>query len=411
LIVWLWGLASVALFAAAGLGATHVLDREARGPLLLAESVLVGGGIVAGSMAIHWSLLLPFVVWSATALAPLRFRPTRSGAVAAALQAGAFAWHAIFATQAGLYDWSEWLISRRDYFFIWGYKARLIFETHGIPWSFLGALPNDFSHRDYPLLVPLQFAVPSILARSWQPQAIGIIDTALAGAAITIAYYCLRKATSPWLAAVGSLAIAGCALLPWPGFADGPFVAYAASAALLLRARRAVPLAAVLLSLAAMTKNEGIAFAAATAITLLSLDRRRLQVMLMPGLVILLWLTIRWNLPTDLFAPGLVARVAHNLPLFPKAFANIGTSQPAVWIATLAALLLAIRENIRRERFLLTLVALQLAFYLGAYAVTPLDLVGHVNGSWDRISSHVTMLVAFAGITFIGNATRRPTPE
>jgi hypothetical protein len=404
-------LASVALFATAGLGATHFLDREARGPLLMAESVLVGGGIVAGTMAIHWSLLLPFIVWSATGVTSLRVRPTVSGAVAAALQAGALAWHALFATQAGLYDWNEWLIGRRDYFFIWGYKARLIFEAHGIPWSFLGTLPNDFSHRDYPLLVPLQFAVPSILARSWQPQAIGIIDTALAGAAITIAYYCLREEMSPWLAVASSLAIAGCALLPWPGFADGPLVAYAASAALMLRTRRAESLAAVLLSLAAMTKNEGIAFIVATAIALLWIDWRRLRVLLAPGLVILLWLTVRWNLPTDLFAPGFLARVAHNLPLFPKAFANIGTSQPVVWIVTLIALLLATRENLRRERFLLTLVALQLSFYLGAYAVTPLDLVGHVNGSWDRISSHVTMLVAFAGITCIANAMRHPTPE
>jgi hypothetical protein len=160
-----------------------------------------------------------------------------------------------------------------------------------------------------------------------------------------------------------------------------------------------------------MTKNEGIAFVAATGLALLLTEPRRLRVLLAPGLVIMLWLTVRWNMPTDLFTPGLFARVAHNLPLFPKAFVNIGTSQPFVWIVALAALLFAARENIHRERFLLIVAALQMAFYLAAYAVTPLDLVGHVNGSWDRISSHVTMLVAFAGITSIGNALRLPAPE
>ncbi len=407
----LWGLATVALFGASGLGAAHVLDREARGPLLLAESVLVGGGIAAAAMAVHWVLLVPFVIWSVFVLSQLSFRWTKLGAAAAGLQIGALAWHAVFATQAGLYDWSEWLIRRRDYFFIWGYKARLIFEAHGIPWSFLQGLPRDFTHPDYPLLVPLQFAIPSMLARSWQPQAIGILDTALAGAAVIIAYHCLREAVSPWLAACGSLALAAATLLPFPGFADGPLVAYAASAVLLLRSRRADPLAAVLLSLAAMTKNEGMAFVAATGVALLLTEPRRLRVLLTPALVILLWLTVRWNTPTDLFTAGLFARISRNLPAFPKAFANIGTSQPLLWITALAAILLASRENLRRERFLLIVVAVQLAFYLAAYAVTPLDLVGHVNGSWDRISSHVTMLVAFTGITSIGNALRPPAPE
>jgi hypothetical protein len=127
---------------------------------------------------------------------PIAFRTSKAGLAAAALQIPILVWHAAFATRSDLYDWTNWLISRRDFFFIWGYKARLIFEAHGIPWTFLTSLPNDFTHPDYPLLVPLQFAVPSILARSWQPQAIGLLDTALAGAAITVAYYCLREVIS-----------------------------------------------------------------------------------------------------------------------------------------------------------------------------------------------------------------------
>src|SRR5438105_2283493 len=42
--------------------------------------------------------------------------------------------HAIYAMRPGLWDWTDWLITRRDYFFIWGFKARLFFVEHGIPW-------------------------------------------------------------------------------------------------------------------------------------------------------------------------------------------------------------------------------------------------------------------------------------
>lgn len=396
----IWGAVTVVLFAAAGLGVARHLDREARGMLLVAEAVLVGGGVAAGAMALHWSLAIPFIFWSAFTKPPLFVRPTRSGAFAVLVQLPLLVWHAVFATRPALYDWTEWLISRRDYFFIWGYKARLIFAAGHIPWTFLGSLPNDFSHSDYPLLVPLQFAVPSMLARAWQPDAIGIVDTALAAAALVIAYHCLPEK----VATLGTLALAGCALLPWPGFAEGPLVAYSASGILLLRSRRADALAGVLLALAAMTKNEGMAFVAATAVALAITDRKRWRLLVTPALVIAAWLMVRWNLHTDLFTPGLFARIGHNLPLFPKAFLNIGTSQPLVWIAAMGGLALAPRENFRRERFLLLIVGLQLAFYFAAYAVTPLDLVGHVNGSWDRISSHVTMLVAFAGLTSISGA-------
>jgi hypothetical protein len=415
------GLGAVLLCILSGLGPARLLDRGGRGGLLAAESFLAGSGVLAAILVIEsvfdlpWSLtalLLPVAglgIWGLVVLPRPSFKVTRIGAFAAVLQGGAVLWHAAYATRADLYDWSQWLISRRDFFFIWGYKARLFFIGRAISWSFLGALPNDFSHPDYPLLVPLQFALPSILAGAWQPRGIGILDTAFAAAALVIAHRCLREELSPLVAAIGALSLAGCVLLPWPGFAEGPLVAYSASAVLLLRSRRpeAVPLAGALLALAAMSKNEGIAFVAATAVALLIADRQRLRVLITPAIVIALWMLVRWHLHTDLFAPGLMARIAHNVLLFPKAFTNIGAYQPIVWAGALGALLLAPRENVRRERLLLTIVAVQLTLYLGAYAVTPLDVVGHVNGSWDRISSHVTMLVAFAGVTSVGNAFPR----
>jgi hypothetical protein len=322
--------------------------------------------------------------------------------------------HAVYGMRPVLWDWAEWLISRRDFFFIWGYKARLFFFERGIPWDFLRQLPNDFGHPDYPLLVPLLFDVPAVLTSFWTPRSIAWIDAALGAALLMIAYRCLRDEFSETEAALGTLALSGSALLPWVGFADGPLTAFAGSAALLIRrALRGhsdtVASAVFLLSLAAMTKNEGIAFFIAICLVTPRLIRRVWPA----GAIIAVWMAARvaLHLSTDVFAGSLLPRMQHNLALLPGAFANVPMYQPIVLIVSLVAIALSPRENVARERFLLLTAAVQLGFYLGVYAMTPHDVVGHVNGSWERISSHVTILVAFAGLTSIGAALRsRPTP-
>lgn len=308
-------------------------------------------------------------------------------------------WHFVAALRPQLWDWADWLISRRDFFFIWGYKARLIQAAHGVPWSFLASLPNDFSHPDYPLLVPLLWAAAGV-----HPVAIAAIDTLLGAGLLVLVHRELRAELSPLTAALGTLTLSGAALLPWVGFADGPLVAFGAAAALLLRRRRSVGIALLLLAAAAMTKNEGMALAVSIAVALAVTGGRALLPRLWPvGAVIAAWLIVRASLglSTDLFTGGVLARIGPNLAAFPRAFATVPTYLPFLWLGSLAALALA-REHIRREAFLLTVVALQLAFYLAAYAITPLDVAGHVNGSWPRLTSHVTMLLGFAGMTSIG---------
>lgn len=287
-----------------------------------------------------------------------------------------------------LWEWSHWLIGRRDFFFIWGYKARLVEHSFGL--SFLAALPNDFSHPDYPLLVPLLFTIlhPAIL------------NALLGGGLLVVVHRALRRDFDPLFAALGTLALAGAALTPWPGFADGPLIAFAAGAALLFRDDTAL-VAAALLSLATLTKNEGIAFVAAFAVAMAIHQRKHLPYLLPPAICIAIWMSLRlaYGLKTDLFAGDPLARIAHNAPQFLHAFAVVPTHQPILWVVAL----LALAFGPRRERFLLTIAAIQLVFYAAAYLVTPLDLAGHVNGSWERISSHVTMLIAFAGVVSIGD--------
>jgi hypothetical protein len=415
---------AVLVVAVAGWGYCRCLDREA-GPL---ESALVGAVVAAMALlaldllSIRWSAL-SFLVALAVISAPWFFRVAAAAPAAGrpkraplhviavhACTAAVVAWHVAYALRPDLWDWTGWLISRRDFFFIWGYKARLFFTMGGIPWSFLRSLPRDFTHPDYPLLVPLIFDIDAVLTGAWRPATLAAIDTALAVGLLAVVYRTLRDDFDALYAAAATLALSGCALLPWVGFAEGPLVAYGGTAALLvrraLRGRAgSMPLAVFALAAAAMTKNEGMALAAAIGIAL-AMERRDLLMKMWPvAVVIAAWLAARaaLDLPTDLFTGAVAARVAHNLRAFPGAFATVPTYQPIVWIVSL----LAAVPYLRRERFLLTVAAIQLLFYLAAYAITPLDVVGHVNGSWPRLTSHVTIFIAFAGATSIGTMLER----
>ena len=379
----------------------------------LDEGVLLGGVLAAAALllldlvGVRWSagslvitLILLCLPKCRTGFSPsLAFgraeaRPTLGLAAAAVL------WHLVYALQPNLWDWSDFLIGRRDFFFIWGYKAHLFFAERGIPWTFLRSLPNDFSHPDYPLLVPLLFDINPVLTGHWQPATIAWLDTALGAALLGVVYRCLKDDFAPLPAALGTFALSGCALLPWVGFADGPLVAYGGAAALLIRRAlrghtESLPMAVVLLAAATMAKNEGIALAVAIAIALAMENRAILRKLWPVAVVVTAWLAARAAVPTDLFRGDVLGRVGRNLAAFPHAFATVPTYLPLVWIVAL--ILIAI--NPRRERFLLTVAAIQMFFYLAAYAITPLDLAGHVNGSWTRLTSHLTIFVAFAGVS------------
>jgi hypothetical protein len=413
---------AVLVIAAAGWAYRRRLD----------EGVLVGGVLAALALLILDLIRVPwsavsFLIALAVLCSGVRFgrrapeagAPTQRSRGAIALHActaGVVVWHYVYAVRPDLWDWSDWLISRRDFFFIWGYKARLFFTEHGIPWSFLRTLPNDFAHPDYPLLVPLMFDIQPVLTGIWQPSTIAAIDTALAVALLAIVYRALRDDFDPLFAAAATLALSGSALLPWVGLAEGPLVAYGGTAALLIRRAlrgraESLPLAILALGGATMAKNEGIALAVSMAIALgMTAEGRAVVAKLWPvAVVIATWLIARTtlHLTTDLFSGPILARVAHNVGAFPKAFANVPTYQPIVWMVSLLAVALAPSVHARRERFLLITTVVQVFFYLAAYAITPLDVAGHVNGSWPRLTSHVTIFVAFAGATSIGTMLKR----
>lgn len=416
----------------AGFPAARRLDPEGAAVSIVGESFLLGCGVCASTLLfldilnIQWSttalaggvllLMIPFWLKKPSAKEPMSLsvqissRPSIGTITIHGLTLCAVIANAWQSTRPELWDWTHWLITRRDYFCIWGFKGRLFFLEGGIPWRFLARLPDDFGHPDYPILLPLVYDAMAVVTGAWHEFMFGVLSAAFGAALLTVAHRCFRDECGATFAAVATLALSASALLPWPGFAEGPLVAFGGSAILLLRRRvsgfsSSIALGVIFLAMAAMTKNEGIALFVATVAALATFQSgRRLIPLLWPAaLVIGAWFSLRlaMRLPTDVFAGAPLSRLAKNLPDFGKAFATVPTYQPLAWIGSLVALILD-REGLRRERFLLTIVSLQLAFYLAIYAVTPLDISAHVNGSWDRITSHVTVLLVFAGLTSIG---------
>jgi hypothetical protein len=160
-------------------------------------------------------------------------------------------------------------------------------------------------------------------------------------------------------------------------------------------------LGAILLGLAASTKNEGLTLIAAVAIALLCAGRKRDVLRLWPAVAIPLpWLIARslHRLPTDIATGSVIARVVshlHNpLPLI-NAIASVSLGKPLFWIALAIGIVIAARTLAIRERFIIVALLVQFACYLGAYVATPFDVAWHVTWSWERLVAHLTPALTY----------------
>jgi hypothetical protein len=204
------------------------------------------------------------------------------------------------------------------------------------------------------------------------------------------------------------------ALSPWIGMAEAPLIAFGAAGLLTIRRgvlrddRSSIALGAVFLGLGALTKNEGLALAvAAVAGALLTPAARRYALRLWPAFAIPApWLILRafHYVPTDLATGSLGERAMRQLgdPIrFVRTLADHPPDQPLFWIAVALSLLFFAR-SLRREQFVVAAVLVQIAFYLGAYIVTPNDLRWHISTSWVRLLEQIAVPIAFVALTVTG---------
>jgi hypothetical protein len=412
-------LLTILLVAIAGLPLALRLDREARGSLVGGEALLLGLGAGAASL---FALSLVHVRWSVPALlvmmalfcAPvipsaardlkLRTRDLRSFAalrMPAAWAAVAMngltvllvAGYARFATTAPLWE--------VDYLVDFGFKGRAFWEARGLDWSVLETAMHRVIHPDYPPLLPLVDDLFALVRGGWPTETIGIVTVVFAVALLLVVHrLTLEETGSPAAAAFVTLALVPFAASPWIGLGEGPLVAYATAGLLLVR-RGSLTAGAVMLGLAASTKNEGLMLVVAAALGLACARRARELPRLWPALAIPLpWLLLRrlHHLQTDITEGDVLARVLAHVreprPLL-DALARTSAGKPVFWLALAAGMLIVLKPLLARERFVLTAVALQFLVYVGAYLATPHDVEWHVRWSWERLLSHLTPVLAY----------------
>jgi hypothetical protein len=383
----------LALALAVGLPLTLRLSAPPREPVLrVGEGLLLGIAICATALALlpwsRWIVIPAILLIAAFGWIRAEVNPRYDALLVLALLLG----YAIFATLAPPPEY--------DYLTNWGFKAKAFFEVRGIDWQLLGR--NDrIVHPDYPLLLPLTFDFIAVLRNGWNDAHLGIVYIAFAAALLLVIHETAWRDTRSRIAAVFiAIALMPFAATPWIGLAEGPFIAYATAALLLIR-RGDLTLGAILLGLAASTKNEGLTLIAAAAIGLLCAGRKRDVVRLWPAALIPLpWLIARslHHLPADFAASGIKGRVGehalHPAPLL-AALSVASVGKPLYWIALAVGIAIASRALIIRERFVLAAVIVQFACYLGAYLATPFDVVWHVTWSWERLVAQLTPALTY----------------
>src|ERR1051325_4893050 len=278
--------ALIAVLSLTVLGVPFVpaLDRDAPPLRLLGLAILYGTGAVyfvllaLSVLHVRWTLLdvsIAVLLMSA-AMPPLSWRrhgrrtPLHLVDLCALLTPIAFS---IYATMVAVWEWDFWSI--------WGLKARVFFERGGIDWRFLESRWNLFVHPDYPLLVPFAYDFAALVNGGWSDRWLGVLFVAWAVAFLLVARELAGRELTPLAAALAGVVMSSAAISMFVGLAEGALIAYLGAGVLFIR--RALLFddtaawrhGAILLGLAACTKNEGLAMIVSVAIAVAIVDARR----------------------------------------------------------------------------------------------------------------------------------------
>jgi hypothetical protein len=300
-------------------------------------------------------------------------------------------------------DWDAWAI--------WNMRAKFLASDGG--WK--GAVSPELSirtHPEYPLLWS------SVVAKAWSwtgetgntavPVAAGALASVALLTLLTAGVWVLRGAASGALAALSMITVVTYWQYAAVQYADIPlslFMLGALCAAVLAGHRGWSPgllaLSGALASMAAWTKDEGLVFFAALAVTVLVVARKRAFIWAMAAapaaaLVIVFKLAL---------APGSTAWGASRLGDFGRLGLILRTfwdelvgmghfpAHPLVVVAA-CIVLLGVRRPLRPGWPLIPVAALG-AGYIGAYWLTTFDLQWHLQTSAGRLLLQIVPLTVF----------------
>ena len=417
---------------AAGVPAVVAVDRTARGPILFGLAYLYGSGIV---FFVLLTMTLVHVRWSAAAALAALALVTIALAAFVAIRArrartedaslprrwpgirltpldlvSAFlvAAYARFALIARPWEWDFWAI--------WGWKGRMFFEARAVDWTILKLPWNEFIHPDYPLLAALNYAFTAVLEGAWNDRWMGAHSIAYGVALWLVIRTLAEDETGRWVGSAVAVAAASFVATHHVGLAEGPLIACGGAGLLMLRRglllddATAFRHGAILMGLAASSKNEGVALVVAAVAALVLTGAYRRVVHLWPALAIAApWFVLRavHHLATDLASGPVSARAAARLarPMVLWAALAERFGDGWLWLAIVVAFVVA--PGRRRERFLAAAIAIQIAFYVGSYVVTPYDLFWHIGTSWPRLTRQVLVPAIFAAAMLLARTVLR----
>jgi hypothetical protein len=377
-----------------GIPIALAVDRNARGPILIGLGYLYGAGLIylveltLALIGVHWTALnvtAIALIISIICFAIRRPLITHHSSpitphwldIATVITAVVFA---NFAIIARVWEWDFWAI--------WGLKAKTFLEIGTIDWRFLESPWNEFAHPDYPLLLPLNYVYAALFGGGWDDRWLGLITVAFGVAFVLIVRGLAAMEARPVVASTIAFAATAFAFSHFIGLAEAPMIAYAGAALLFLRRDddASIRHGALLLGLAAATKNEGIALLV-TVVIALAITKARLIPRLWPAAAIALpWIVLRivHHFPTDIARGSFITRAVDRLhtigPIASSLVQHLAV--PQLWIAMLIAILVA-RP---RERFIFIAFVLQLLVYIAVYFGTPWDVEWQIATSWPRLT-------------------------
>jgi hypothetical protein len=406
-----------------GLPVARSMDRGADPLQLAGTAFLYGSGVIFlvllafSVLGVAWSVpivgavvLAIFAIRALLELRRMRGRPAGAprAHIVDLLTLATIAGYAFYAIAA-----SPWEV---DFWAIWGLKARVFLEAGGIDWHFLESRWNVFQHSDYPLLVPLNLDFGALVSGQWDDRWMGAWFVAWGASLVAVVRSMAAREATPFFASLITFAVAASCLSRFVGLAEGPLVAFGTAALLFLRRglrdddEGAWRHGVLLLGFAANCKNEGLALLAAVTLAVaISGPRAGLLVRvkrLWPAFALAApWLVIRalHALPTDLASGSVIDRSMEHLAHAGAIFALLASrlAQPWAWIALVAALLAIPPAQVKRERFVLAVTAIQLVFFVGAYFASPFDVAWHVWASWPRLTAQLAAPISFVVLAML----------
>lgn len=387
-------LVAIALVTLIGAACTRLIDQRA--PIGLWH--LYGCGAVA--LALLWLPWSRPVIILATVVALVVLAWKRTNVVERpktprlspidGLTAVVLALFGFFGALSPLWEWDAWAI--------WALKGRVFFESRGVDWRFLESEYNRFAHPDYPLLVPVDLAFPAILTGSWDDRWLALMQLAILVSGVMALRSVTARMFSPAISAAMALTLAALGASPYAGTAETPLIVFAVTALAFLHAGEWTH-GAILLGLAAMTKNEGASLAIAAAVALLLCRRYRNALRLWPAFALQVpWLVSRatHDLSTDVFGGALIERVSDRI-----GHAGVIVTElrhhlvhELLWIVALAVAVIVARRAV----FPILTTAVQAAACIAIYFITPYDPAWHIEYSWDRVSQQLLAMLVFAAL-------------